>query len=104
MRGFGIRTCRFPSPQARGKLPDDTLPDPQKITCPLLGELRDNGGPTKTHALLSGSPAIDTGNDVLGINEDQRGSSRDASPDIGAYEVDQKEIVFNANMEGCPKL
>ena len=27
----------------------------------LLGPLADNGGPTKTHALLAGSPAIDAG-------------------------------------------
>jgi hypothetical protein len=31
---------------------------------PLLGPLQDNGGPTKTHALLSGSPAIDAGNNA----------------------------------------
>jgi hypothetical protein len=30
-------------------------------TDPLLGALQDNGGPTFTHALLPGSPAIDTG-------------------------------------------
>ena len=30
-------------------------------TDPLLGPLQDNGGPTFTHALLFGSPAIDTG-------------------------------------------
>ena len=29
---------------------------------PLLGSLADNGGRTKTHALLAGSPAIDKGN------------------------------------------
>ena len=29
---------------------------------PLLGPLADNGGPTQTHALLPGSPAIDAGN------------------------------------------
>lgn len=28
---------------------------------PALGPLQDNGGPTQTHALLSGSPAIDSG-------------------------------------------
>ena len=28
---------------------------------PLLGTLADNGGPTKTHALLPGSPALDAG-------------------------------------------
>ncbi len=32
----------------------------------LLGSLADNGGPTKTHALLVGSPAIDAGN-VLAV-------------------------------------
>jgi hypothetical protein len=30
-------------------------------TDPLLGPLADNGGPTLTHALLPGSPAIDAG-------------------------------------------
>jgi len=30
-------------------------------TDPVLGPLQDNGGPTFTHALLPGSPAIDTG-------------------------------------------
>src|SRR5438067_3167420 len=30
-------------------------------TDPMLGPLQDNGGPTFTHALLSGSPAIDSG-------------------------------------------
>ena len=30
---------------------------------PLLGPVQDNGGPTFTHALLPGSPAIDAGDD-----------------------------------------
>ena len=34
---------------------------------PLLGELLDNGGPTPTHALLIGSPAIDHGSDALAV-------------------------------------
>jgi hypothetical protein len=87
-----------------GTLPIDTLPDPQKITCPLLGNLRDNGGPTQTHALLSGSPAIDTGNNVLDLTYDQRGDGylrESVIADIGAYEVDQTDIVFNSNLEGC---
>ena len=29
---------------------------------PLLDNLKDNGGPTMTHALKSGSPAVDAGN------------------------------------------
>ncbi len=36
-------------------------PGDQINTNPLLGPLQDNGGPTFTHALLLGSPAIDTG-------------------------------------------
>jgi hypothetical protein len=34
----------------------------QTNTDPLLGPLQNNGGPTLTHALLFGSPAIDAGN------------------------------------------
>ena len=62
---------------------------------PLLGPLADNGGPTQTHALLPGSPAIDAGNSS-GSNEDQRGMTRpidipgianaSEGADIGAYE------------------
>jgi len=67
-------------------------------TDPLLGTLGFNGGPTKTIPLLSGSPAIDSGNlsgctnnkGVL-LKTDQRGKPRpDAEDtsgcDIGAYE------------------
>jgi len=36
-------------------------PGDQINTDPLLGPLQNNGGPTSTHALLPGSPAIDTG-------------------------------------------
>ncbi|HET6771285.1 MAG TPA: choice-of-anchor Q domain-containing protein [Actinomycetota bacterium] len=51
---------------------------------PKLGPLADNGGPTMTHALLSGSPAIDAGGPG-GPATDQRGVPR--NPDIGAYEL-----------------
>ena len=56
---------------------------------PKLGPLQDNGGPTLTHALLSGSPAIGTGSNPLNLKADQRGyTSRDAggAADIGAFE------------------
>ena len=65
---------------------------------PLLGSLQNNGGPTPTMALLSGSPAIDAGNpsgctDGQGqlLKTDQRGQPRpdkeDTSGcDMGAFE------------------
>jgi hypothetical protein len=55
-----------------------------------LGPLSDNGGPTKTHALLSGSPAIDAGSNPSGLGNDQRGfgfpRTAGAGTEIGAYE------------------
>jgi hypothetical protein len=57
----------------------------------LLGPLQDNGGPTWTHALLSGSPAIDTGDNTDAPLTDQRGVPRPqgAAVDIGAFELAQ---------------
>jgi CSLREA domain-containing protein len=68
----------------------------------LLGALTDNGGPTRTHALLSGSPALDAGDNSLAkdannntLTSDQRGTGRfansagtgpPATVDIGAFE------------------
>lgn len=62
---------------------------------PLLGLLQDNGGPTQTHALLSGSPAIDGDSNRGCPSTDQRGflrpfdgdSDGTAICDIGAYEL-----------------
>jgi subtilisin family serine protease len=73
----------------------------QVNTEPMLGPLQDNGGPTFTHALLPGSPAIDKGKNFTGSASDQRGLPRTMdSPcianapggdgtDIGAFEVQQ---------------
>ncbi len=64
----------------------------QSDTDPLLGPLQDNGGPTQTLALQTGSPAIDAGGctdiDGADVREDQRGSQRPAGSgcDIGAFE------------------
>jgi hypothetical protein len=70
-------------------------------TDPMLGPLQDNGGPTLTHALLCGSPAIDRGKNFSGSAIDQRGLPRTFddpfianavdgdSTDIGAFEVQQ---------------
>ena len=57
---------------------------------PGLGPLNANGGPTRTHALLGGSPAINTGSNPLGLATDQRGAGfprvNGGQADIGAYE------------------
>jgi hypothetical protein len=55
-----------------------------------IGALADNGGPTQTHALLSGSLAIDAADPVASPPTDQRGVSRPqgSGPDIGAYEAE----------------
>jgi predicted outer membrane repeat protein len=59
---------------------------------PLVGPLADNGGASYTHALLSGSPAIDAGNPAPAGSDnacsatDQRGFGRVGRCDIGAFE------------------
>ena len=54
---------------------------------PRLGALADNGGPTMTHALLAGSPAINAGSADDCPSDDQRGELRDdGACDIGAFE------------------
>src|SRR5262249_39329614 len=45
-----------------------------------------NGGPSPTYALPPGSVAIDHGTGAGAAADDQRHFSRDATPDIGAYE------------------
>lgn len=69
------------------------LHDLQSVN-PYVGLLANNGGPTQTHALMSGSPAIDripgAGGCSVNISTDQRGISRPQPSgsmcDVGAYE------------------
>ena len=109
-------TALFQGPDVRGALTsqghnlientaDATItPQPTDITGvdPQLGPLQFNGGPTQTHALLLGSPAINAGNDcvldntctpMLGLflTTDQRGTGfprkAGSAVDIGAVEA-----------------
>ena len=83
----------------------------------LLGPLANNGGPTRTHALLAGSPAIDSGDNDLAVNQsgdpladDQRGffdRVENGTVDMGAYEVGAQEpshddggVFFSATAVG----
>jgi len=73
----GGTTCQF---AATG---DQSNSDPQ------LGPLQNNGGPTLTQAIGTGSPALDKGSpDCPPPYTDQRGSPRPMGPacDVGAYE------------------
>jgi len=74
--------------------------------CPGLGPLRDNGGPTQTHALAWGSPAIDQGNNTVPYVFDQRGSPfarvSGVAADIGAYEVQQADMLFTDGFDSPP--
>ncbi|MBS0571320.1 MAG: right-handed parallel beta-helix repeat-containing protein [Proteobacteria bacterium] len=95
-------------------LPSDTITGP--AACPLLGPLRNNGGPTWTHAMLSGSPGLAQGNNSAGLSWDQRtalfqrlskappGGTAPAAPDIGAYEMQRDDIIFDTGFDGCPAL
>jgi predicted outer membrane repeat protein len=77
---------------------------------PKLGPLEFNGGPTETHALLLGSPAINTGDPALvaGLNGvpqfDQRGTpfTRVAGGriDIGAVESQPSPLPGDYNFNG----
>ena len=69
----------------------------------MLGQLTNNGGLTQTHALLPGSPAIDSGSTMQ--TTDQRAQSRPIdqnaidssaggnSSDIGAFELAQAAVL-----------
>jgi hypothetical protein len=91
---------------------------------PMLGPLQNNGGPTFTQALLSGSTAIDAGN-AGGASTDQRGFTRPVDDpaignasggdgsDIGAFEVQANQlpgcknintVVGNTNDSGPDSL
>ena len=58
------------------------------MTDPRLGALGYNGGPTKTHALLAGSPAINAGANLGAPAVDGRAFQRsDGRTDMGAFEA-----------------
>ena len=73
---------------------------------PGLAGLADNGGPTQTHALLASSPAINSGNSALAV--DQRGETRIVGfantptgngADIGAFERQTLALTVDTNSD-----
>jgi hypothetical protein len=77
----------------------DLLGGPMK-----LAKLADNGGPTKTVALQSGSRAINSADPTAlppeVVRVDQRGVRRDNRPDIGAYERHPKKKKRRSSFAG----
>jgi hypothetical protein len=88
--------------------------DQKNVLNPMLGALADNGGPTRTHALLTGSPAIDAGSPSAVAGQggvpagDQRGAAftrvfngdnaGTARIDVGAFEF--QTPGFSADFNG----
>jgi len=99
--GTGLLEAPVGSPDVDGNLIGKSIiSGGLGIIDPLLGALSDNGGPTQTHPLLTGSPAIDAGDSSIVFNPaefDQRldGFFRvidgdalgGARMDIGAFEL-----------------
>ncbi len=91
VNGSGINLIEDGSCSVAGALSGD----------PMLGVLADNGGPTQTMALQTGSPAINAATQCPPPATDQRGVSRPqgASCDIGAF-----ELVVAVAMNPIPTL
>lgn len=95
---FSSNTSSIPQVLSVNSIADDSSCNQEGnmtvVSNPLVGPLGDHGGFSLTHLLLPGSPAIDTGNDVLCPLSDQRGLMRPVSKttstqrcDMGAVEV-----------------
>jgi hypothetical protein len=82
-----------------------TGPGDQINTNPMLGPLQNNGGPTFTHALMPGSPAIDAGdpNFTPPPFTDQRGYVRvyNGRIDVGSFEVQPPPIIISGTISYC---
>ncbi len=99
-----------------GGLTNGTNNNQVGVTNPGLATLDDRGSPTQTHALQTGSPAIDKGN-AFSLTTDQRGQPRpfdhplvtnasDGS-DIGAVEGNDTDADGDGvpdNTDNCPGL
>src|SRR5262249_17140353 len=97
-RARSSRTTRRPAsstisagPRRFSARPISVPPPPSPLRPHTRPRLATNAGPTPTHALLPGIPAIDHGNNDAGLATDQRGAGfarvAGARADIGAFEV-----------------
>ncbi len=82
---------------------------PASLSAILNKTLADNGGPTSTHALVAGSPAVDLDASCsVGLDTDQRGYSRPTGSgcDAGAFEygaaLDTDKDGIKDSADNCP--
>lgn len=79
--------------------------DQTGISNPGLAPLGSNGGPTETHALLAGSPAIDSGDLTSTETTDQRGSGFvrlvGTNVDIGAVELQATNPLVTLSLDNA---
>jgi hypothetical protein len=82
-------------PHSNLAVPSDTL-----MADPMLSPLGCHGGATRTHALITSSPAINTGFADGSLNYDQRGSgfvrAAETSADIGAFETNPDQMFADS--------
>jgi CSLREA domain-containing protein len=91
-----VGACDDPPVDGGGNIAAPSLkPCPGLVAAPGLGPLTDNGGPTKTMALLPGSTAVDQVAAPCGTTPDQRGVARPqgAGCDAGAYELAPPDVT-----------
>ena len=80
--------------------------DQINVVDPMLGALKDNGGPTFTHALLPGSPAFDAGDPsfvgppVFDQRDTEYERIHGGAIDIGAYEAQTPPMEADLNLDG----
>lgn len=91
--GQNIQHPRF-KPTYNNEVNNNITPQPI-YTDPMLAALGDNGGPTLTMALLPDSPAINQGNPLTCLDDDQRGFVRNDPCDIGPYEYDGTAVSLD---------
>jgi hypothetical protein len=77
--------------------------DDDVVADAMIGPLADNGGTTKTRAILAGSPAIDNGSNYQCVL-DQRGAPRPngATCDAGAFEYGSNAPTLSPTPEPTP--
>ena len=99
---FNLIEGTFDTDISTGTLTPEQLATNIQGEDPLLGDLADNGGPTETHALLPGSPAINAGDPEAAPppDTDQRGLPREVGPpDIGAFEVQPAPVAAGVTIQ-----